>query len=776
MYLSRHFIKAGDELCTFEHPVNAPCFRREFELDFLPERSEITICGLGFYELFVNGVDITKGPLAPYIANTDDICYYDHYDITGHLKKGKNVIGIILGNGFRNPFGGFVWDFEKSPHIGPLCTAVFLACFGGGQAFTLEADESFRTHPSPILFDDIRMGCHYDARLELDGWDLPGFDDSDWGYAISCVPPKGEARLCEAEPITIRREIKPILVTHYDTLAFARESTAVGAAPVADTVRKNVYVFDFGINSAGVTRLHINGKPGQKITIRHGEHLVNGEFDIQTTMFLTPEWKRDLYYEYGQCDVYIARGGDEVFTPRFKYDGFRYAYVEGLLSEQIGDNTLTFLEMTGKLTQRASFVSSDSTLTSLQQMTEQADRSNFFYFPTDCPHREKNGWTGDASLSAEQLLLNFDCGKNLKEWLRNIRKTQNEEGAIPGIVPTGGWGFEWGNGPVWDAVIVTLPYYIYRYDGDISAFSENADVIYRYLHYAASRRDERGLVAYGLGDWVDPFLHEKGRITAPLVVTDSITIFDISAKAAALFRAASMPAEAKWTESFAEEMRASIRKHLIDDFKVAYGDCQTCQAMLLESGILYPEEISAAQRELLRIVHRDGDINTTGVLGSRYLYHALAHAGEIDLAYKIITAKTRTCYGYWVEQGFTSLCESFQEVNLPGVDSRNHHFFGDISSFMITEITGICLNPGLHDRNSFVINPHVPKDLGYAAGSFETVNGTLGCTFKQENGNITFHIFVPNNMHGSFIFGDVHRELSAGEHCFTISREPEHAE
>ena len=110
MYLSRHFIKAGDELCTFEHPVNAPCFRREFELDFLPERSEITICGLGFYELFVNGVDITKGPLAPYIANTDDICYYDHYDITGHLKKGKNVIGIILGNGFRNPFGGFVWD------------------------------------------------------------------------------------------------------------------------------------------------------------------------------------------------------------------------------------------------------------------------------------------------------------------------------------------------------------------------------------------------------------------------------------------------------------------------------------------------------------------------------------------------------------------------------------------------------------------------------------------------------------------------------------------
>ncbi len=170
--------------------------------------------------------------------------------------------------------------------------------------------------------------------------------------------------------------------------------------------------------------LYINGVPGQKVTIRHAEYLVDGEFDMQTTMFLTPE-RRKIYNEYGQCDVYICRGGDEMFIPRFKYDGFRYAYVEGLLPEQINDDTLICVEMTSNLKQRASFVSSNYTISRLQQMTEQADRSNFFCFSTDCPHREKNGWTGDASLSAEQLLLKLDSSKSLKEWLKSIKKTQD---------------------------------------------------------------------------------------------------------------------------------------------------------------------------------------------------------------------------------------------------------------------------------------------------------------------------------------------------------------
>lgn len=767
MYLTQSFIKANDELCTFEKHVSAPYFRRKFNLDFLPERSEITICGLGFYELYVNGVNVTKGPLAPYISNTDDICYYDNYAIAEHLKLGENVIGVILGNGFRNPFGGFVWDFDKSSHIGPLCTAIFLECFGKGKYFSLETDDRFKTHSSPVLFDDIRMGCRYDARLEIDGWNLSGFDDSEWNSAIPCEPPKGDAKLCECEPIHNRRELRPVSIKHYDSLAFARDTTAPGAVADPETVRKNVYVFDFGINTAGVTKLHINGIPGQKIIIRHAEYLVNDEFDILTTIFLTPE-QRKLYYEYGQCDVYICRGGNETFVPRFKYDGFRYAYVEGLLPEQVNDDTLTCIEMTSNLKQRAAFVSSDNVLTSLQQMTEQADRSNLFYFPTDCPQREKNGWTADASLSAEQFLLNFDCKNSLKEWLRNIKKSQNNDGAIPGIIPTGGWGFEWGNGPAWDSVIVNLPYYIYKYDGDISAFIENADAIYKYLKYAARQRDERGLVAYGLGDWVDPFEAENGKITAPLVVTDSVTIFDISKKAAKLFKVSNMEEQAKWVEEFANQMRASVRRYLIDKSNVAFGDCQTCQAMMLGTGIFNTDELDVARKRLIDIIHRDGDINTCGVVGIRHLFHVLADADEIDLAYEIITGTTRTCFGYWVKEGFTSLCESFLDTNSSYVNSRNHHFFGDISSFMIRKITGVCPNPNLNDMNSFIIKPHIPKDLRSASGSYRRTNGELRCSFERKNDDIYFDISVPEGMHGMFVYGSLSQELVGGTYSFTV--------
>ena len=161
MKLSEKFIKANNLLCDMENHVNAPYLRKKFTLDFKPSNAQITICGLGFYELYINGKNITKGALAPYISNTDDICYYDNYDITNLLNKGKNVVGIILGNGFRNPFGGFVWDFEKSAHRGCVCTALYLESTDGENSFEMEADESFKTHPSPILFDDMRMGYHY---------------------------------------------------------------------------------------------------------------------------------------------------------------------------------------------------------------------------------------------------------------------------------------------------------------------------------------------------------------------------------------------------------------------------------------------------------------------------------------------------------------------------------------------------------------------------------------------------------------------------------------
>ena len=763
MKLSTRFIKATEEICDFDRPVPAPYIRKTFTLETEPQQAEITICGLGFYELYINGKNITKGPLAPYISNPDDVCYYDHYDLAGLLKKGKNAVGILLGNGFRNAFGGFVWDFDKAPCRGAPTVALCLEATDGQNVFELEADKTFRTHPSSILFDDERMGCRYDARREIPGWSEPDFDDSEWAYALPEKKPRGIARLCEAEPIAVTEEIRPVRITYHEEMPYCYESMRNDAAPLKDAVAKQAYVYDFGVNGAGVTRLTVrNAAPGQTITIRHAEDLVHGGVSVNSTVFLRKNTTKQ-YIKYGQTDVYICKGGDETFTPVFKYDGFRYAIVEGLTPDQATKDAVTFLVMNSALKERAGFLCSDPVLNQLQACARRSDVSNFYYFPTDCPHREKNGWTGDASVSAEHMLLNLTAEKSLREWLLNIRLAQRTDGALPGIVPTGGWGFDWGNGPAWDSVSVNLPYYIYRFTGDKEVILENAGMILRYLYYVSRKRDERGLVAIGLGDWLDPFKAERGFIASPLVVTDSATVFEISSKAAFLFAKAGLNREADYAAAFAEDMRSSFRKHLIDpETMTVAGDCQTSQAIALEVGLFDDSELSQARRRLIEIIHRDGDVNACGMIGLRYAYHALVHAGEADLAYQIITSTSRSCYGSWIAHGATSLWECFPDFSVGTEGSKNHHFMGDISSLFIQEFAGLKPNPRFDDVNSFEISPRFVKNLNYAEAYYFAPKGKISVRWDRTPDGIVIRIHAPEGTTGKLVLPEGYRLKDGG--------------
>lgn len=774
MKLSTKFIKAGNQLCDFGHQVSAPYLRKAFTLNFKPLKAEITICGLGFYELYINGKNITKGPLAPYISNTDDICYYDNYDISELLSEGQNVVGILLGNGFRNPFGGFIWNFDEAAHCGAVTAALCLEAADEEHTFELEADESFRTHPSPITFDDLRMGCHYDARLELEKWCERGFDDSDWGFAMPEKTPRGKKKLCSAEPIVCAEELRAVEMKHYDRLPFAYMDTSKGADAIERTYRDNVYVYDFGVNTAGVTALHIHGKKGQKITIRHGEHLIDGKFSVNTTIFNRPDCI-DRYLEYGQTDVYICKGGDEYFVPKFKYDGFRYAYVEGLEPEQATLGALTAVVMHSDVRSQAGFVCSDDTLNQLQVMTRRSDLANFYYFPTDCPHREKNGWTGDASVSAEHMLLNLSVGNSLKEWLENIRMAQAPDGRLPGIVPTGGWGFAWGNGPAWDSVCTNLPYYVYKYTGDKTVIEENMAMIMRYLCYAASRRDGRGLVAIGLGDWVDPNESKNGKIASPLEFTDSAEIHDIAVKAAFLFGEIGCVAEKNYALALAEEFRTAIRRHLIDlQTMTVAGNCQTSQAMAIETGLFEAEELDKAGKRLVEIIHRDKDVNSCGMIGLRYIFHALTRIGQTELAFRMITSKHQHCYGYWVENGATTMWESFKGLDDAGVDSRNHHFLGDVSSWMIQELGGIKPNPLGNDIAVFEISPHFIDALSYVKSYYDGHYGRLSTMWERVEDGILLSVEVPAGMKGCIVveeglqFTDGKRKMPVAEGKYSL--------
>ena len=728
MELSKKFVCASYEACTYEKHVNAPYFRKSFNMDGVCDSAELTICGLGFYELYVNGKNITKGALAPYISNPDDICYYDSYDVKNYLREGENVIGIMLGNGFFNPFGGTPWDFEKAPWIGAPRFALNFCAKSGDNVTEFDARSGFVSHNSPITFDEYRDGVHYDARLETDGWCEPGYDDSDWKNALWAEAPGGEAKLCTADAIVVCKEMKPVSIEKQD----------------------GGYLYDFGYNCAGVCRLSVSGTCGQKIILSHGEILKDGKFYMGN---LTCCVDLSMYDKYGHKDVYICKGAEnEIFVPSFTYHGFRYVFVEGVTEEQATENLLTYLVMNSDLKERSNFECSDEMANLLQQCVRRSDLANFYYFPTDCPHREKNGWTGDASMSSEHMMLNLKAENSFAEWMCNIRKAQREDGAVPGIVPTAGWGFEregdfgW-NGPAWDSVISNVPYYVYKYTGNKQILRDNAQLIFSYLGYITTRINERGLICFGLGDWCQPkrrgdsFKTENDPKTfsSPIEFTDSAIILDMCKKAAFMFDEIGMELQRDYALALHKKLLGAIREHMIDSKNsLAVGNCQTSQALALEFNIFTEEEKSKAYENLVKIIHEDGDFLNVGMIGARYIFHVLAKGGDADLAYKMITRTEQPSYGYQIMHGATALWEDFT-----GTGSCNHHFFGDISAWFIRYVAGIKPNPSLHDVNEAEISPCFIGTLNYAKAHYDAPAGRFDVCWKRREGKIILDVTVP---------------------------------
>lgn len=735
------FIKATKEFNTFDRAVAAPYLRKSFESKRATSGViEITACG--FYELYFNGRRITKGFLAPYISNTEHMLYVDKYEV--EIEKGENVIGILLGNGLQNNPGGWIWDFDKYTHRGAPKVALTLSF----DDVIIESDQSFKTHPSPISYDDYRYGEMYDANFEIEGWNEKGFFDDEWGNAILAEAPKGELRICEAEPIVKDFEIKPIGI-------FSEEDG---------------FVYDFGVNHTGVCRLELEGKKGQKITLCHGEILIDGKFN--NDMLFCDANRKEPDLSFAHKDIYVCKEGKQTYTPTFTYHGFRYVKVKGITEVQATPELLTFVVLHSALETRGDFSCSDEIANRLQEITRRSDISNFHYFPTDCPHREKNGWTADAALSAEQLLLNYGCEKSFAEWHRNICKAQNEKGAIPGIVPAGnGFGFDWGNGPAWDCVLVWLPYYVYMYRGEKKMIYESAEHIFKYLKYIEGRRDEKGLMHIGLGDWCHANRNE-GDPKAPLVVTDSIISMLISERAAFLFDVIGRTEERDYAQNLAKEFKKAIRENLIDfDSMTVLGNCHTSQAMGIYYDVFTDEEKPKAFGRFMDFIKESDEHIDCGVLGGRIIFHLLSDYGYSDLAYKMITRKDFPSYGYWLEQGATTLWEAFY---VDRVKSCNHHFWGDISAWFIKQIAGINYNPKADDIKYLEIKPNFIDGLKNASAFYDGIFGRISSEWHRDGQKVILNLEIPKEINtkiilpkGYFINGEQNVAAKSGEYIIS---------
>lgn len=453
-----------------------PLLRKAFAIDKEVASARAYVTGVGYYELYINGKKIGDHVLDPGFTRYDRRILYVTYPIESALIHGKNAVGIILGNGFFNPLGRDEWNFEQAPWCNsPRALVQLVVTYTDGTEALVVSDETWKTAPSPIVFNGVRHGETYDARLERPRWAEAGEDATDWVPVCKVSGPGG---------VLSPQLIAPIKVTETLTPRSVKEITP------------GVFVFDLGQNIAGWARLRVRGPRGQKIVIRYGERLTE---DGGLDQHHVAQYTLDGPF---QTDSYVLRGeGEECWEPRFTYHGFQYVEVSG------SPGTPTLKSLDGRVVHTAfeqigHFSCSNPLLNQLQQATLWTYRGNFHSIPTDCPQREKNGWTGDAHLAADQAMFNWGNLEGYRKWTQDIVDEQRANGAVPGIVPTGGWGYTWGNGPGWDSALLLIPWTVYLHTGDLQILEDSYVAFKRYVDYLGTRDYMSENPSGWLGDWL----------------------------------------------------------------------------------------------------------------------------------------------------------------------------------------------------------------------------------------------------------------------------------
>lgn len=470
-----------------------------------------------------------------------------------------------------------------------------------------------------------------------------------------------------------------------------------------------------------------------------GEMLCGNRLDMRSVSFWnSPEG-------YVQHDVYVCKDGNQNYTPSFTWHGFRYCEVVGLTDEQATVDALVFVPTHSNLPSTSSFSCSNAVVNKLVEITLRSDVSNFVFYPYDCPQREKNGWTADAALSAEQMLFNFDALQSYKQWLLMVRSSQREDGALPGIVPTAGWGFDWGNGPAWDCVLVELPYQLYRFYGDTSVVTDNAAAINKYFNYIKTRLNGDGLVNIGLGDWCQTYTDDPGHYETPLEITDSLMMVDIANKAIEMFQKVGLPAEN--IVAFRKEILQNFRRKYIENGTLTV-QTQTALAMSLQLGVF--EDETKAFEDLLNNIHAQNDHFRVGVVGYKHLFDALARHGQHDLCLKLIAQDSFPSYGFFINRGATTLWETFDDLyrdetgkvlrkdGLQLISSYNHHFWGGVLAWIYKNVGWI----NIVSANEVVVRPVILQEVDHAEMTYSRNGGTISVKWQRRGNKVVLNANV----------------------------------
>ncbi|XOV95354.1 MAG: family 78 glycoside hydrolase catalytic domain [Bacteroidota bacterium] len=695
----------------------APYFRKEFKSSKKIKTARAYIAAAGLYELYLNGDKLGNRILDPMYTRFDRRILYVTYDVTNKLTSGDNAIGAILGNGWYNHQSTAVWFFDEAPWRGRPAFCLDLRIeYEDGDIEIIRTGEDWKTSLGPIIQNSIYTGEHYDARLEMPGWNTPGFDDSSWKGVIFRSAPTQNIVAQLLHPIREVEKIEPVSM---------------------NKINDTTYVFDLGRNISGTSEISVKGSKGTIIRVKHGETLYeNGHVDLrEIERHYRPTDNSDPF----QTDVYYLKGeGVETFKPRFNYKGFQYVEVISNKPISLTKNDLVGYFAHSDVPPVGSIKSSNPTIDKIWAATNSSYLANLFGYPTDCPQREKNGWTGDAHIAMETGLYNFDGITIYDKWMNDHKDEQQPNGVLPAIIPTGGWGYQWANGPDWTSTIAIIPWNIYLFYGDQTLLASCYDNIKNYVDYLTSI-SPTGICYWGLGDWVPVKSKSLKELTSTAYYYTDVVIL---AKTAALL--GKHDDQMKY-EELSKYIKTAFNESFLDRSTPMYASgYQTELSVPLFWGLV-PEELKKkVAANLAQRVEKDGFHLDVGLLGSKAILGALSQNGYADVAYKIASQETYPSWGWWMVNGATTLLENW-DINAETDISRNHIMFGEVGSWFYETLGGITPDERKPGFKNVIMKPYFPEELDQFEAKYESIKGGIISSWIKKKNRIEYQVTVPSN-------------------------------
>ncbi len=690
--------------------------RKEFVVGSLPIRqARLYVTALGIYQVFINGRPAADEYFSPGWTDYRKRVYYRAYDLTNLLSEGPNAVGAVLADVW---YAGYVGWGRRREHYGtkPRLMAQLQIEYADGSRQVIASGADWKASTGPILYADFLQGEGYDARKEMPGWNRAGFDDCLWqAAAVGGQEVRPQVQAAVSEPVVAFKEIRPIALSE----------------PVAGK-----YVFNMGQNFAGVVRIKVKGKPGQRIDLRHAERL-NPDGTIYTTNLRLAE----------AADVYYCKGSRkaEIWQPYFTFHGFQYVELSGL-DYKPDLEAVTGLALSSDTPTAASFECSDPTVNQLYSNIVWTQRMNFIDIPTDCPQRdERLGWTGDAQVYIRTACYNNDVQAFFTKWLTDLTDAQRSDGQFPRYAPM--WKEQTNDGgPAWADAGIICPWTIYQMYGDRRILQSHYASMQRFIAFCKNRCTEDLLPPgkfHCFGDWLNI------RDETP---TDVIYMAYFGCCTGLLGQIAEVLGKTD-DAVFYRDLQAQIR----DSFQRAYvqpdgrikGDTQTAYVLAIAYDLLKPDQQPSAADHLVRRIRECQGHLSTGFVGTKDLMLVLARIGRNDLAYQLLHNKTFPSWGFTIQNGATSIWERWngwtpeEGFADPGMNSFAHYSFGAVGQWMIENIGGI--NTDGPAFKKILIRPQPGGHLTWAKTTYHSIRGPITSNWKIDRGRLILDVAIPPN-------------------------------